>query len=247
VDFITADIGWICGGDNKVRKTTDGGNTWTTHQVSSYTYDYVQVIDFPDANTGYAADDYSGIYKSINGGMDWTPLPGYFYDIRDLEFHDANNGWMVTNDGIMVTTNGGNSWQTQSSYSECNRLAMLPNVAGLWAAGYNTSILKYTGEPIMGIAGEQFSTMPEKFALSQNYPNPFNPVTNIRFGLPKTSKVKLEIYNVLGQRVITLLDEQKPAGFHVVTFDARDLASGMYFYRIQTAEFTDQKKMILIK
>jgi hypothetical protein len=101
-------------------------------------------------------------------------------------------------------------------------------------------------EPV-GINDPYADNIPRKYVLMQNYPNPFNPVTHIRFGLPRASKVKLEFFNVLGQRVFTLIDEQKPAGYHVVTFDARDLASGMYFYRIEAGEFTDQKKMILIK
>lgn len=249
VEFITADIGWVCGGDNQVWKTTDGGASWTAYPVSSYMYDNFRNLSFPDANSGYAAMDYGEIYKSSNGGLNWSSLPGYFNGIRDLVFADANKGWMITYDGIMATSDGGNTWQTQFAYSNANRLALLPT-AGLWAGGYNTSILKYTGGPVVAIAGEQFNTMPEKFTLSQNYPNPFNPVTNIRFGLPQPSHVKIEIFNVLGQRVATLLDEKRPAGYHVVTFDASrqgNIASGMYFYRIEAGEFMASKKMLMVK
>lgn len=249
VEFATADMGWICGGDNQVRKTTDGGASWNTYPVTPNIYDYIRTLSFPDANTGYAAKDYGEVYKSTNGGISWTLLPGYFSDIRDAVFMNANSGWMVTYDGIMATTDGGSTWLTQFSYSESNRLAVLPNV-GLWVGGYNTSILKYSGGPIVGITGEQPNAAPEKFSLSQNYPNPFNPVTNIRFGLPRPSHVKIEIFNVLGQRVITLMDEKQSAGYHVITFDASRqgaLASGMYFYRIEAGEFTDTKRMLLVK
>ena len=87
----------------------------------------------------------------------------------------------------------------------------------------------------------------EKFSLSQNYPNPFNPVTHIGFGLTKYTDVRIEICSILGQRVITLLNSKKPAGYHVIEFDGGNFASGIYFYRIKAGEFIDVKKMVLMK
>lgn len=249
VEFTSADIGWVCGGDNLIRKTTDGGTTWNSYQVTPYQYDYIYEINFPDANTGYAARDYGYIYKSTNGGISWSELSGYFSGIRDLVFADANRGWVATYDGILSTTDGGSSWQTELSTSgsiNLNRLALLSG-AGLWAGGSNTSILKFFGTIPVGIAEDQTNPLPDKFTLSQNYPNPFNPVTNIRFGLPKPAKVKIDVFNVIGQRVVTILDERRPAGYHVVTFDAQHMASGTYFYRIEASEFTETKKMLLLK
>nr|NIW49209.1 T9SS type A sorting domain-containing protein [Gammaproteobacteria bacterium]NIX58968.1 T9SS type A sorting domain-containing protein [candidate division Zixibacteria bacterium] len=89
--------------------------------------------------------------------------------------------------------------------------------------------------------------VPERTALYQNYPNPFNPATTIRFGLPQTTKVRLEIYNLIGQRVAILVDEEMKAGFHEVKFDGRDMASGMYFYRLKAQDFIKTKKMLLMK
>ena len=88
---------------------------------------------------------------------------------------------------------------------------------------------------------------PEKYALSQNYPNPFNPSTKIDFSLPRSSNVELKVYNVLGQVVATLLNTQLSAGNHTVTFDAQNLASGIYFYSLRAGEFTSVKKMMLLK
>ncbi|MEP2445828.1 MAG: T9SS type A sorting domain-containing protein [Balneola sp.] len=88
---------------------------------------------------------------------------------------------------------------------------------------------------------------PNTFALEQNYPNPFNPTTNIKFALPKTADVTLTIYNMLGQKVNTLINEKMTSGFHIVPFDASNLSSGMYIYRIQAGSFTSTKKMLLIK
>ncbi|MCC7430168.1 CotH kinase family protein [bacterium] len=89
--------------------------------------------------------------------------------------------------------------------------------------------------------------VPAKFSLSQNYPNPFNPTTKISFTLPKTAKVRLEIFNVLGQSVKTLLNETKKAGFYTLDFNAQNFASGIYFYRLESGSFSQTKKMLLIK
>lgn len=89
--------------------------------------------------------------------------------------------------------------------------------------------------------------VPAKYSLSQNYPNPFNPSTTIRFSLPRAAQVKLTVYNALGQQVVELLNERKPAGEHTVTFDGRNLSSGVYYYRIDVGEFRKVRKMILLK
>jgi hypothetical protein len=85
------------------------------------------------------------------------------------------------------------------------------------------------------------------FALSQNYPNPFNPTTAIAFQLPNASRVTLTVFNVLGQKVATLVNSNMAAGSHTVSFDAKGLASGMYFYRLEAGTFTATKKMMLVK
>ncbi len=94
--------------------------------------------------------------------------------------------------------------------------------------------------------------LPDSYKLSQNYPNPFNPSTEISFSLPVAGQVKLEIYNVLGQRVTTLADGLFEAGEHVVLWDGKDISgsavsSGIYLYRLQAGEFTETKKMMLLK
>jgi uncharacterized protein (TIGR02145 family) len=88
---------------------------------------------------------------------------------------------------------------------------------------------------------------PNDYFLSQNYPNPFNPTTSIKFSLPKESKVKLIVYNSLGQEICSLLDSVLPSGEHVVYFDGSKLSSGIYIYKLEAANFIQTKKMSLIK
>ncbi len=93
----------------------------------------------------------------------------------------------------------------------------------------------------------QDETIPVKYSLSQNYPNPFNPSTKIQFSIPQAQNVKLEVYDVLGRQVKTLVDEFKEAGFHEARFDAHNYASGIYIYRIQAGSFIQVRKMLLVK
>lgn len=85
------------------------------------------------------------------------------------------------------------------------------------------------------------------FKLQQNYPNPFNPSTRITFTLPGIENVTLEIYNTLGQKIETLLNNKMPAGSHEVRFNAQNLSSGIYFYRITAGDFSQVRKMVLLK
>jgi hypothetical protein len=91
------------------------------------------------------------------------------------------------------------------------------------------------------------SNIPDRYKLSQNYPNPFNPATNIEFSLPKSSNGTLKVFNILGQEIATLVNENKNAGTYKVDFDASKLTSGIYIYRLDAGSFTSERKMILMK
>jgi hypothetical protein len=89
--------------------------------------------------------------------------------------------------------------------------------------------------------------VPSAYELSQNYPNPFNPTTNISFSLPKAGQVSLKVYNLIGQEVAELVNEELPSGVYAVPFDAKSLSSGTYVYRLSTPQFSMSKKMTLMK
>ncbi len=90
--------------------------------------------------------------------------------------------------------------------------------------------------------------MPSKFSLSQNYPNPFNPTTKINFEIPKDSKVTMQVYDMTGRLMASLIDNQSyQAGYHTIELNGVNLSSGTYFYRISAGEFVQTKKMTLIK
>ena len=94
--------------------------------------------------------------------------------------------------------------------------------------------------------------IPTSFQLQQNYPNPFNPITNISYQIPVSAQVKIIVYNVLGEKIITLVDTQQLPGYYTVQWNGRDaqgdlMASGLYFYSIQTDQFIKTKKMMYLR
>ena len=89
--------------------------------------------------------------------------------------------------------------------------------------------------------------LPKEFSLAQNYPNPFNPETEIAFALPEASKITLTVYNILGQVVEVLIDSELYPGYHSVTWNGENIASGIYFYRITAGEFVETKRMLLLR
>ncbi len=101
--------------------------------------------------------------------------------------------------------------------------------------------------PITAVEGKFENKIPGAFLLKQNYPNPFNPVTNIGFELPRAVQVKIELFNIIGQKVKVLLNEQIPAGYHEIQLNTSDLTSGYYFYRMEGDNFSQVKKLLILK
>jgi hypothetical protein len=89
--------------------------------------------------------------------------------------------------------------------------------------------------------------LPQAFSLSPNYPNPFNSSTTLRYSLPVQSSATIDIYDILGRKIQTLAEGIKPAGNYQIVWEARDIPSGAYFYRLTTGEFSQTRKMILVK
>ncbi len=106
-------------------------------------------------------------------------------------------------------------------------------------------ISEIIGEPTTSVDQNNISV--KQFSLNQNYPNPFNPTTSISYQLSESGKVNMKVYDMLGKEVSTLVDENQIEGFYKVNFDASSLSSGIYFYKIQTENFIETKKMILVK
>ena len=114
---------------------------------------------------------------------------------------------------------------------------------------FSSTIIAYADgrETVSSVEDKKIVSLPTQTILSQNYPNPFNPKTSINYSIAKAGHVKVMIYNMLGQKILTLVDENKTAGNYSVNFNAENLESGIYFYRLQTDNYIKSKRMVLMK
>ena len=233
-------------------KSSDGGNSWSGTAPGANDHVYFQIY-FVDAGTGFLAGGGSQgkLFKTLNGGNNWSriissPFVPYFSSCR---FINANTGYLGSGSGtIYKTTNGGVNLTAQyslKSTDEIKQIIFTGNDTGY--AITNQNFLKtITGGSSVGINLISGIT-PDKFSLSQNYPNPFNPATTISWQLPSADFVRLKIYNSVGYEVETLVNEKQNAGSYSVNFSAASLPSGIYFYKLDTENFSETKKMILVK
>ncbi len=166
-----------------------------------------------------------------------------------ISFIDSLNGWgaSLTENDMYKTTDGGKTWLPQRAFSIfLNKVKFINNNHG-FAIGETGDILTTTTGGVTSVKEESNITVSDNFILYQNYPNPFNPTTTINYQIPKYGMVTIKIYDILGREIKTLVNEYKPAGRYNITFNASNLASGVYFYRLQAGEFTETKKLLLLK
>ena len=252
----------IAVGDNgAILKTNDGGNSWTT--LTSGTTTTLREVFFTSGDTGYIVGHNNTILKTTNGGMlpliptlisppNWsngislTPTLIWSSLMGAINYHvqvSRVSNFAVLSDSATVTNNqytipAGRLENTTTYFWRVNATNSIGT--GPWSEIWNFSTL-VTGINILS------STIPKKYNLFQNYPNPFNPSTNIRFDIPKSSIVKIVIYNNLGKVIEELVNTALSAGSYEVDWNASGNPSGIYYFRIETEEFTGVKKMILLK
>ena len=237
-------------------KTNDSGKSWEfTDFLLNGNEGTAHGINFTNEQTGYICsavwNGQGAISKTTNGGTNWnTTLFDHFLWSIDFPASDSNQtGYSVGDLGIILkTTNGGSTWQPQQSGTSLrlNKVYFVDQDFG-FVVGENGLILRTTsgGEPVNRIYDELSEV--NSFNLSQNYPNPFNPATSIQYAVVNRQFVTLIVYDVLGNKVATLVNEEKPAGEYEVEFDGSKLPSGIYFYQLKAGTFVETKKMILLK
>jgi photosystem II stability/assembly factor-like uncharacterized protein len=250
--FIDENTGSVVGRPGLIITTTNGGSSWTQRIM----YLPVQFGDstlfdvfYVNSLIGYACGNNGIVIKTTNGGENWIYLPtGTLNALFGEFFINTNTGTIVGNVGrIMRTTDGGINWLYQ--VSPLNYLLEDVNFVNQntgWIVGTNGLILKTTTGGVTWLQPIS-NEIPNKFNLQQNYPNPFNPNSKIKFQIPKSTIVKLVVYDVLGKEVQTLVNENLSPGTYEVSFDGSNLPSSVYFYRLDADEFTETKKLALLK
>jgi len=146
------------------------------------------------------------------------------------------------NYGDAVNNGGGNDNENAIGANHVIELFALA-----WYVSVDNSFGSMGNHPFTTDVNEVPGSTPSAYALEQNFPNPFNPSTKINYSIPTEGFVTLDVYNSIGQKVANLVSESKTAGTYTINFDASDLTSGIYFYKISSGNFTETKKMILLK
>jgi hypothetical protein len=240
-----------------VIRSDDDGQSWTisNNGPEGRLRDIISLAASPSSEV-YAVGAYSdSLYKSIDNGLSWTRLtrpPNMRGVLRYVGVFPPLGvffaGW-----GQWIS-----QWQPNTNTWQEINLLLPPAIYSLTQfdsrrvlAASSNGLYLLAWEGPVGV--KEVREIPKGFSLSQNYPNPFNPTTTIKFGLPKASPVTLEIYNILGERVRTLLKaENFEPGYWTVNWDGKDnagfsLPSGIYFYRIVAGEFVKTMKMVMLK
>ena len=225
----------------------DGGQSWQTcsapvsvnfHGVSSH------------RGTAYTVGDSGVLLVSTDGGDTWTEqVSGILYALNAVKAADDSVGFAVGEKGtILWTTDGGRVWKSQSSGTTRGLFALsfFDINHGVAAGDVGTILVTSTGGLPLSVPGAR-PGVPKTFTLYQNFPNPFNPSTTLRFDVPRTSRVSVTVYDVLGQAVASLLDETRTAGRYELRWDAGGCASGVYFCRMRAGGFVETKKLLLMR
>jgi hypothetical protein len=153
-----------------------------------------------------------------------------------------------TDDGVFMSTNGGAHWTDVSTGLLGPRIGcLLVNGADLLAGTTSGGVWRRPLAELVTSIQDTEIDAPRLFSLDQNYPNPFNPGTTIKYELPKSSMVRLSVYDMLGREVTVLVDEKREAGYHEVRFDGSGLASGVYLYRLQAGDFIHTRRLLLLR
>ncbi len=253
-DFVTNNYGYAISEGGAVYRSIDQGINWDSLSILQNA-NAVDAIDFLGINFGVAIAS-NTFYKTYDGGITWQSkyIPGFDQRFSDICFSDTLTGWIIAPKGkILKTVDGGENWtyQLSQSTSYLSAITSLTENEG-WIVGENGLILHTTNGGVTFIEDEENNfAQPKEFLLQQNYPNPFNPSTKISWQSPVGSWQTLKVYDILGNEVATLVNEYRDAGSYEVEFNLassiQNLASGIYFYKLQAGDFVETKKMIFLK
>jgi len=247
--FLNYNTGY-CGGATNLYKTTNAGLSWSLQGAFGET---VYAVFFFNEQIGYLGLSGGKVAKTINGGLNWDvqqPLALFTENITDIYFASQNTAWagIASFQKILKTTNGGDNWGYQNiPTGRSDRISILDTSLG-WLGQLGISKTTNGGGNIIYSGIQQISNeIPRQYKLYQNYPNPFNPTTNIKYQILKSTFVKLTIYDILGREIETLVSENQRVGTYLADWNAENYPSGIYYYKLITENYTETKKMILIK
>lgn len=245
---------YVAGTPEQIYKTTNGGITWVDDYPTS-TFNYaLYKIKFLENNLGIICGSQGAILRNTN-----NVIPVELVSFKgDVIGSDVMLSWSTAsetnNSGFNVERKTESTdWQTLSFISgsgttiEKHKYSYLDNTVNEGEYSYRLKQIDYDGTFEYSNTIEVVTKIPAQFTLDQNYPNPFNPTTTIKYSLPVTNFVTLAVYNSLGERVSTLVNQVVESGIHNIEFNASNLTSGIYFVRMESGSFVSAIKIALMK
>jgi len=234
--------------------STNNGGTWTQTSLNNQNV-YSLAVNGNNIFAGTGSPTYAGVFLSTNNGTSWAQTTLNNFEINELAVIGNNvfaGGYL---NGVYVSTNNGTNWTQRNEglgNVEIFSFCILNNYI-FAGSGWQTP-LGIWRRPLSELVGIQLlsNEIPEKFSLSQNYPNPFNPTTKIRFDIPPLEGdrgriVRITIYDMLGTEITTLVNEKIKPGTYEVKWEGTDYSSGVYYYKLFAGDYSETKKMILLR
>ena len=222
----------------------DNGNNWNKATLNEGQISALLI----DNNIIYAGSQ-NGVYTSFDNGANWQTSDLSNKTIWSFAKYNKNIFAGSYSGGIYKSENNGTNWvQINDGLTNVNNESFGSIVTSSNYIFIGTSSGKIYRRNIADIVSvPQIDKLPNTFLLSQNYPNPFNPSTTINFSIPNLLFITLKVYDMLGREVVILVNGEKPTGNYEVKFDGSNLPSGVYFYRLSAGEFSETKKLMLLK
>ena len=263
IHFGNATAGVAVGKGGNIMYTTDGGDTWST--ATSPAPSSWAAVKFVSATKVLAISDTGKVIVSTDAGKTWamhatTPTTYSGYNFNSIFAKDANNIYICgyrskpTLKGILIaSSDGGTTFSDLSDTTvfQNNMVDFTVDPGGnMWGISPSASAI-YSTKNLTGIEAIGAS-IPESYELIQNYPNPFNPTTTISWKMMNRGKVEIRIFDVLGKEVKSLVNETRDAGTYKITWDGKNnngmsVSTGIYYYMLKANNFTDVKKMMMLK
>lgn len=240
------------------------GSSWTNYTSSNSNLPFDNITSLfldPQGKLWIGSSSYTDAGLTVYDGSTWNPvgIRDGMGEVNDITMDASGVLWLAIGNGFSTTGSLAYYDGNQPTVLDINN-SRLPSEdvksvtvdshGRVWVGTHDGGTAVYQGGGLPTDIDEETPVnhdRPNALTLDQNYPNPFNPSTNIRYGLPAATRVELSVYDVLGRRVAQLVSGRQTAGYHTVRFDASRLASGIYIYRIKTANTVKIHKMLLIK
>jgi subtilisin family serine protease/photosystem II stability/assembly factor-like uncharacterized protein len=248
--------GWFGTNHNKVWRTTNGGESWSsasTGSTSSYG------VAFRDASTGYAIHENGYVARTTDGGQSWGPVGSPTAETISAvsAVPGSASAWFTTSTASYRTRNDGSAWVSETLFPFVGGLTHLSfaDTGTGWVVTSNGEVLKYSSGTPTGVGPQTPTTLPSSVVLDQNYPNPFNGSARITYRVLGSglSSALVVVYDILGRQIAVLAQGAHAAGEYAVEFDARNRASGVYVYVLE-AEPADggspvrlSRRMVLVR